>query len=93
MAMSDWQLIETAPKDGTRVLLFNGQDVKICRWTYWVSGKFNQKTCRLEDFKQWIWNEDDAYYTSDFREPTHWMPLPNPPHTAPHTQDGSQASD
>lgn len=30
--MRDWQLIETAPKAGERILVSNGKDIQIARW-------------------------------------------------------------
>lgn len=68
--MSDprWQPIETAPKDGTDVLICyeaaSGQRVTIARFK--VHG-FNGLV------KQW-WQCDIGTV-----EPTHWMPLPAPP--------------
>ena len=65
----DWQPIETAPKDGTRMLGASGPDVSITSW---------------DSFRKWI-NEsavtDDGYgwYGHDDWTPTHWMPLPAPP--------------
>lgn len=64
--MSEWQPIETAPKDGTRVLLFSpggdGEDptrqVAEGAW------------CRV-----WWRMEAGDYWTT----PTHWIALPAPP--------------
>lgn len=61
--MSEWQSMKTAPRDGTRVLVYGGMKeggayVDICqfyhgRWTIeWMDGH---------------------------EEPTHWQPLPSPP--------------
>ena len=47
--MSEWQLIDTAPKDGTRILVFNGLgNMHVAKWgrrfidapegTAWVTG-------------------------------------------------------
>ena len=73
--MSDWQPIETAPKDGRKMLLrFTGpfsdqmQDgVTVGRWLrgWWLDA---------------IWATSTAH-----RSPTHWMPLPPPPKTEPTT--------
>lgn len=70
-----WQPIETAPKDGTKVLLTNGSWVETARWA----------NCdeRFEG-ENWQWllvDCEDGYYnvTAEPNEPTHWMPLPEPP--------------
>ena len=61
-----WQPIETAPKDGTRVLLWRrairDQPTPIMADGFWC------ETC-------WVW----PYLLS---EPTHWQPLPTPPERA-----------
>jgi hypothetical protein len=64
-----WQPIETAPKDGTGVLLFNPYEeqwVAIGRWLDHIH----------EDF-HYGWNVDQW---RDGSEPTHWRPLVDPPH-------------
>ena len=66
--MSGWQDIETAPKDGTNILLFvpYGNQVLISRWT-----RFSQMQ------GQWAWSD---FKTGPLPyDPTHWMPLPPPP--------------
>ena len=70
-----WQPIETAPKDGTEVLLFYPeytQPVKTGRWEHvrhFANGKLKWES------RKW---------TSDFDEvtPSYWMPLPPPPEDA-----------
>ena len=60
-----WQPIETAPKDGTRVLLYgNGAGVQwqVSEWV--IEDKF-------AGWYPWDW--------PDYEEPTHWMQLPEPP--------------
>lgn len=75
--MSDWQPIETAPKDETLILLFGKERygecydldevvIQIGYWSTWHSGQW-----RLELFGP---NEDTLWFI-----PTHWMPLPPPP--------------
>jgi ABC-type phosphonate transport system ATPase subunit len=67
--VSEWQPIETAPKDGTRLLV---ACVGECgtRWMYVAWNK--KRHWRLMETK-----------TGSFMEvhdtPTHWMPLPDPP--------------
>jgi len=70
--MTVWQPIETALKDGSEVLIWNGEDVII---GYWDGESF--VTCcgwthiaLIEGFKEDI---------EIFPVPTHWMPLPAPP--------------
>lgn len=63
--MSEWQDIETAPKDGTRCILFQGGR-KVCMGEYVP--------------KQWEWAVEGWKNTNgNFFNPTHWMPLPEPP--------------
>lgn len=68
---SGWQPIETAPRDGTRVLLARCRDDGSYEWMYvaW---------CRRT---QWRISENVArnYYSTVDSEPTHWQPLPDPP--------------
>jgi hypothetical protein len=66
--LTGWQPIETAPKDGTAVLVYNP---KIYRTSQFVA--------RWDDHDQY-WQSVacvDDYYGSS--EVTHWMPLPAPP--------------
>jgi hypothetical protein len=66
--MSDWQPIESAPKDGTTILLGHASfKPEAAWWEYcswfegWCSGGFRSDM-----------------YGPGF-DPTHWMPLPPPP--------------
>ena len=66
-----WQKIETAPKDGTAVLAWDGYDMAVTQW-----GE-SSVYARADD---WVVGptQDDRNTRSTF-EPTHWMPLPAPP--------------
>ena len=70
--MSDWQPIETAPKDGTEVLLAIPTYGVGPTFEFAVGGFFNGA---------WFGEEDDAYDADEaaYQDPTHWMPLPEPP--------------
>ena len=57
----EWQPIETAPKDGTRVLIFSVDEVVVAHY----------------EGDMWCENE----YDNLWHNPTHWMPLPEPPTT------------
>lgn len=78
LALEDgWQPIETAPKDGTRVLL----------WIEWSDVPV------IGEFSHGRWRADTEHYSvscgagcyggsvsSDrYMKPTHWRPLPAPP--------------
>jgi hypothetical protein len=70
----DWQPIETAPKDGTEVLLVrNGSFRQIGSW---------RKPCQQADGYR-VNDGEPCWvgYSAEKRvpEPTHWMPLPEPP--------------
>ena len=73
--MAEWKTIESAPKDGTWVLLtggviyygWDGDDFPKCVVGQYVS---------YSNIWQFAWY-DDGYY-GEYEHPTHWMPLPNP---------------
>lgn len=77
--MSEWQPIETAPRDGTKILAH-------CQPTHIETGKpmsFSYISViwwRGENFwkSQWKWRHALNDSTA---EPIHWMPLPDPPAT------------
>ncbi len=66
-----WQTIKTAPKDGTRILLY-------CEGCV-IEGYFYQNYTR----KGWdvviLSSHGCGCCSGDLEEPTHWMPLPQPP--------------
>jgi hypothetical protein len=86
-AEGGWQLIDTAPKDGTRVLGYDAANGRVD--IVWYG------TCELLPLTQREIDEigEEAYFLPDWwqnctdgawrleREntPTHWMPLPGPP--------------
>lgn len=87
--MSEWQPIETAPKDGSPVLLFLKKAVDrnysvrgICDFHaigFWLYGGW--KSIEVEDCgtmggELTGWMSD---WVSLDLEPSHWMPLPEPP--------------
>lgn len=65
-----WQLIETAPKDGTEILAVNGTRVRIVEWDK-EDPDYKHKCWRIVES-----NTNDFGIYSDLYEPTHWMPLP-----------------
>ena len=59
-----WRPIETAPKDGTKVLLWNNGGMDIY---WWHENKY-------DDIPNWI---SETGWTP--ATPNHWQPLPKPP--------------
>jgi len=73
--LTGWQSIETAPKDGTRVLLWLGAP-----WSY------AEVACWYEPWDGWSNDPLEENRTDEIcgigkRVPTHWQPLPTPPGT------------
>lgn len=71
--MSDWQPIDTAPRDGTEILLWDGYKLCVASWAF-------GSLFRIEP-KEWITGECRGDYNSydTVDEPTHWLPLPETP--------------
>ena len=72
--MTEWQLIETAPRDGTRILAYwaDSPEHTIIEWFEYaginISGSWCQRQSGL--------GSDCGYEDAAF---SHWMPLPEPP--------------
>lgn len=67
----DWQPIDTAPKDGTKLLLarYVGNPLHDSALWWMAAGAWSEKYQNWNDT-----NTPDAFVC-----PTHWMPLPEPP--------------
>lgn len=67
VTVEKWQLIKTAPKDGTRILLYGRIGLMAADNVRFI-GRFDR---------------NDAHWRADRTRricaPTHWMPLPQPP--------------
>ncbi|MET3929522.1 hypothetical protein ABIE51_001409 [Lysobacter sp. OAE881] len=66
MRGQSWQPIETAPKDGTTIIIaysLGGQHVETAWW----------------DGEGWAYNWHEYDGTSYVKDVTHWQPLPAPP--------------
>jgi hypothetical protein len=76
-----WRPIETAPKDGTWILMTNGVDVAGGQWIRDEGGttEYRDEDGRYlgqddrDDFEGWM------DWMGGIPSPTHWMPLPAPP--------------
>lgn len=73
MNTDQWQAIETAPRDGTAILVSDGDRMQVCWWGY-------DDLFDLEP-KEWCYGECRGEYNiyQTFDCPTHWQPLPGPP--------------
>ena len=70
----DWQPIETAPRDGTWILLRGGTS------KYgWYGDNFPPMVCAQFDCSSWQFAYYESGYYGEYKNPTHWMPLPAPP--------------
>ncbi len=70
-----WQPIETAPKDGTPVLLLYDQEA--------IQGHWSETDTHGGEWKPiWLSVHGCGCCGSDDKPPTHWMPLPEPPDEA-----------
>lgn len=66
-----WQPIETAPKDGTRILTIGEEGFAITKWKDDLQMWFKYYTTSKCNLKKPVGNP--------LYKPTHWMPLPQPP--------------
>lgn len=74
----NWQPLETAPKDGTFVLMYRNGTVDTARWyDDWMFGRS-------------AWGNGSWSYP-DHALPSHWMPLPEPPQGIHKTEGQSDA--
>lgn len=90
--MADWQPIDTAPRDGSDVLVLRdcaGVAIVHIAWyrsreDWESSGKYFGGWDSLEDWEGW-WSYTRNSATQEKLEgadaPTHWMPLPEAPST------------
>lgn len=84
--MSEWIPIESAPKDGTRLILFGVFGVSAGYWDANFNGElaYNADADDYESIGAWTNGEVESWrdeLEQQLREPTHWMPLPAPPTT------------
>ena len=73
---SAWQPIETAPRDGTRLLTWDGEDMQLA----WVERDFSDPEWDKR-LNFWVYTDEELTYY-DY-QPTHWQPLPSSPPITP----------
>ncbi len=74
----EWQPIETAPKDGTDVLLFLPEAEPPIRIGHYLNGQLIQDGEVVSSLQYWC-SYDGAVRMRRKITPSHWMPLPPPP--------------
>jgi hypothetical protein len=77
-----WQPIETAPKDNTPILIWDGEDISLAEWND-IGRKWN---CLCGGGAVWDGDGDTGGLVAVYSA-THWMPLPSPP-TGPDQRPG-----
>jgi hypothetical protein len=72
-----WQTIDSAPRDGTRVLVFNGSCL-IASWSDnpQVWGEHEGPCWTVYEVEDWFYS---YHLVEPYNVPTHWQPLPPPP--------------
>lgn len=68
---TDWQPIETAPKDGTEILLY-------FRFGHIENGSFVKDRLGYGQWNTFYRTHCSSRWETPY-EPSHWMPLPTPP--------------
>ena len=76
--MTDWQPIETAPRDGTWILLTGGSIEYSWDGDSQPAAVVGQYAIALTT-ERWQFAWYDGGYYGEYVDPTHWMPLPEPP--------------
>ncbi len=84
--MTEWQPIETAPKDGTKILAYwFGNDMPFISVIWWRGNKYPdslfpwRNACSDSAIGGYGQCHLPASQQTWRQGPTHWMPLPDPP--------------
>lgn len=75
--LPEWQTIDTAPKDGTKILAWNSEyGARETKSETYGEGSIGFSEGRTD--RWWQWLEPKNNWSLKW-SPTHWMPLPAPP--------------
>lgn len=82
-AQSIWQKIETAPKDGTRILIWSAEIDSILSvvWDAEFDYEWDDKKDKQRYLGAWTDHAVASFGYEEYKsyQPTHWMSLPEPP--------------
>lgn len=81
--MTEWQTIDTAPRDGTQILLCQAYDIEGTPIDALAWGLFVQVAAWWGEEDEWIVYCSMPCDPALHFEPTHWMPLPANPAVQP----------
>ena len=78
VAENGWQPIETAPKDGTDILIcrVGETEIEITQWCSYKNSHFVELS--NGDFRK-VNDEPTEFWNGNGHRATHWHPLPSPP--------------
>lgn len=88
-SVGKWQPIESAPKDGTRILL--GYSTHIFTGVWAVCGEWDDE--RYTKLRRGYWKHEMHFagvLAMRSNPPTHWQPLPEPPDTTAARERGQE---
>lgn len=77
MNKSDWKPIESAPKDGTAILIYVPRGIAHVRWNKCAGSRIGKAS--WTGAWETCWNNSDGWDDPNFDNATHWQPLPEPP--------------
>lgn len=80
--VSEWRTIDSAPKDGRKILAFGDGDIFIAWW--WTPDPLVilEDADECKPSAEWVSNDYHADTMDSVGQPTHWQPLPSPPEAA-----------
>jgi len=82
-----WRAIETAPRDGTRILIADGRSTDAAYWSQCAKGYGGSKR-----YPWVILDETNGVNGMTETHPTHWQPLPAPPGATPAAPPAREAA-
>lgn len=75
----DWRPIETAPKDGTTILICGGTCMYDASTSETWDAHPSATTANWDNYREMFWSGYGSEYDGKFwHRPTHWMPMPQP---------------